>query len=44
MMKVKTLLLAASAAVLLSSCYSYSFSMGEGAQKGVEVRKKNPTI
>ncbi len=28
-------------ALMLTSCYTYEFSVGNGAQSGVEVKKKN---
>lgn len=36
-----SLILVACMTLSLTSCYTYSFSVGEGAQTGVEVKKMN---
>lgn len=38
---MKTLIVALSSIVLLTSCYSFEYSVGKGAQKGIEVKEKN---
>ena len=39
--KLLTLCLAASMTMLMSSCYTYTFTVGEGAQSGATVQEKN---
>jgi len=36
-----SLILVASMTLLLTSCYTYTFSVGDGAQTGVEVKETN---